>query len=320
MLDIKFIRKYPEKVKQGCEKKQVKVDIDLLLKLDKQRREMMIVLDEFRAKKNKASKDIASAKDKKEKQKIISEMQKIDKQSDKTKKQFQKIEKEFNDLMFQIPNMPFNDVPIGKDENDNVVSRKNAASGEPRPMGWGKIPKFNFKPKDHIELGQTLDLFDIKKASEVSGSRFSYLKNEAVLLEFALISYVFKTLIPEKFAPIIPPAMIKQTPYKGMGRLAPGDEDERYYIKKDGIYLIGSAEHTIGPLHMQEIFAEKELPARYLGFSPCFRREAGSYGKDVKGILRSHQFDKLEMFSFTTPENSEKEHKFLLSMQEKLVL
>jgi seryl-tRNA synthetase len=142
---------------------------------------------------------------------------------------------------------------------------------------------------------------------------------DLALMEFALVELAFKTLMKEEFTPVIPPVMIREEPYKGMGRLAAGQKEERYYIESDNLYLVGSGEHTMGPLHMNEVFAEKDLPKRYIGFSSCFRKEAGSYGKDTKGILRVHQFDKVEMFSFSTPDKSEEEHKFLLSMQERLM-
>ncbi|MCK4781534.1 serine--tRNA ligase [Candidatus Parcubacteria bacterium] len=309
MLDIKFIRNNPEKVKQGCAKKQVKVDIDLLLELDKQRREIMIILDEFRAKKNKASKDIVAAKDKKDKKKIISEMRKIDKQSDKTKKQFQKIEKEYKKLMLLVPNLPFDDVPVGKSDADNKVLQE-----------VGEKIKFDFKNKDYLEIAENLDLIDIKRAAKVSGSRFGYLKNEAVLLEFALVNFVFNTVLKKGFAPVAPPVMIKSEIMEAMGYIATKEDlAERYFFEKDNLFLVGTAEQSIGPMHKDEIFAQKELPKRYVAFSTCFREEAGSYGKDTRGILRVHQFDKIEMFSFCEPEKSKEEHEFFLNLEEKLM-
>lgn len=209
---------------------------------------------------------------------------------------------------YLLPNLISPDVPIGKDESENVVVRY-----------VGQLPKFDFLPKDHVELGKIYDLIDIERAAKVSGSRFYYLKNEAVLLEFALIKFVYDLVLKEGFIPIIPPVFIKENFYQGMGRLSLDDRDERYYLEKDDLYLVGSAEHTLGPYFANEILPEKDLPIRFLGFSTCFRREAGSYGKDVRGILRVHQFDKIEMFSFSLPEESEKEHQFLLSLQEKIL-
>ncbi|OGM89455.1 serine--tRNA ligase [Candidatus Wolfebacteria bacterium GWA1_42_9] len=207
----------------------------------------------------------------------------------------------------EFPNVFFSDVPRGKDESKNVVIKTA-----------GDIPKFDFEPKDHLDLGEALDIIDIKTASEVSGSRFAYLKKQGALLELALIQYAFNILNKEGFEAVIPPVMIKPEIYKKMGRLSESQKEDKYYIEKDDIYLVGSSEHTLGPLGMDKTFQEKELPKRYVGFSSCFRREAGSYGKDVKGILRVHQFDKVEMYSFAHPEKSEEEHQFLLSMQEKI--
>ncbi len=307
MLDIKFIRKNPDIVKEGCRKKQVKIDIDRLLEVDRKKREVLWALEDMLAQKNNASKLIAGMKDEIEKQKVISKMRELDKKSDRLKKEFDSLEKEFNDLMFQVPNLPQDDVPEGKDERDNLVLRE-----------VGEKPKFDFKPKGYLEIAEKLDLIDVKRAAKTSGTRFGFLKNEAVLLEFSLIGLAFETLIKENFVPILPPVLIKPEPFKGMGYLERGGE-EVYFLPKDNLYLIGTAEQIIGPMHSDEIFQEKDLPKRYLGFSSCFRREAGSYGKDTKGIFRVHQFDKVEMFSFCHPEKSREEHLFFLSMEEKLM-
>ncbi|HEA84447.1 MAG TPA: serine--tRNA ligase, partial [Candidatus Wildermuthbacteria bacterium] len=188
----------------------------------------------------------------------------------------------------------------------------------------------------NMEIGEELDIIDTKKASEVSGARFAYLKGGAALLEFALIHYAFEVLTSERiikkiansvkkgysstpFIPVVPPVMIRPEVFSKMARLSEDDKDERYYLKQDDLYLVGSAEHTLGPLHMKETLDEKELPKRYVGFSTSFRREAGSYGKDTKGILRVHQFDKLEIESFTTGENSLLEQEFIVALQEYLM-
>ncbi len=308
MLDIKFIRENPQKVSDGCAKKQVKIDIGELLRADKKRLQILNVLEDLRAKKNKASKDIASAKMQKEKQEIILEMQKLDKNSDRIQKKFKELNQKFDDLMLKIPNLPFDDVPTGKDENDNVVLRKN-----------GKIPKFDFKLKDHLEIGETLDIIDVKRASKISGSRFSFLKKEGALLELAMMNLAIDFLSKKGFSLIIPPVMLKKEIAKGTGYFESADEDEAYFIPKDDMYLVGTSEQSILTMHSDETFDEKELPKRYIGFSTCFRREAGSYGKDTKGILRVHQFNKLEMFSFCKPENSVKENKLFLKLEEELM-
>lgn len=201
------------------------------------------------------------------------------------------------------------DVPVGKDESENVVLRQ-----------VGKKPEFDFEPRDYMEIASVLDLIDIQRAAKVSGSRFGYLKNEAALLEFALVSYAFEILRNENFSPVIPPVMIKRRSMDAMGYIdTEEDRQERYFFPDDDLYLVGTSEQSIGPMHMDEILDENRLPLRYAGFSTCFRREAGSYGKDTKGILRVHQFDKIEMFSFTRPEDSATEHKLMLEIEEKLM-
>ena len=308
MLDIKFIRENPEKVKEGCQKKQVKVDIDRLLEVDKKRRETLQALEDMRAQKNKASKNIPKIKDEKERKKIILEMKELDKNSDRLDLTLKELDEEFNSLMFEVPNLPLDYAPVGKNEKENVVLKE-----------VGERPKFDFQPKSYLEIAENLDLIDIKRAAKVSGTRFGYLKREAALIEFALINFAFDTLIKEGFIPVIPPVMIKPEMALAMGYLEQTDDQEAYFLPKDNLYLVGTAEQSLGPMHAGEIFEEDSLPRRYLGFSTCFRREAGSYGKDTRGMFRVHQFDKVEMFSFSKPEDSVKEHNFFLSLEEKLM-
>jgi len=221
--------------------------------------------------------------------------------------------------------LPADDVPVGKDESENVVLRKR-----------GNLSKFNFAPQDHLQIGEFLNIIDVKKAGEIAGSRFYYLKGAAALLEYALVNWVFSRLSNPKFTqkiakkispkfpgtpfiPVVPPVMIKPEVYVKMARLDPGQEVEKFFISRDNLYLVGSAEHTLGPLHMDEIIDEAKFPIRYLGFSTAFRREAGSYGKDVRGILRAHQFDKLEMETFSLPGLSMQEQNFIVAIQEALM-
>jgi len=309
MLDIKFIRQNPDIIKEGGRKKQVKVDIDRLLEVDKKRREVLQALEDMRAQKNKSSKEISGTKVEKEKQKIILKMRELDKNSDRLNGDLKELNEEFKKLMFQIPNLPFADVPVGENEKDNVVLKE-----------VGEKPQFDFEPKDYLELAERLDLIDVKRAAKIAGSRSGFLKRELVLIEFALIKLAFDTLMKEGFVPILPPVMLKPEMAKGTGYFEAADIEEAYFLPKDNLFLIGTAEQSLLTMHTDEIFDEKELPRRYLGFSTCFRREAGSYGKDTKGIFRVHQFDKAEMFSFTKPEDSIKEHQFFLEIEEKLML
>jgi len=302
MIDIKLLRDNPDKIKKACKDKGVIVDIDKILELDKKKRELIQEIEGMKAEQKKMGKEqIEKAKNLKE------EIKKLE-------PELEKIEKEFNELFLQIPNLPLGDVPIGKDESENKVIRE-----------VGKKPNFNlpagrhgFKPKDYLELAEKLDIIDVKSAAKTSGSRFGFIKNGGALLEIGLIQLAFETLIKEGFIPVIPPTMIKPEMMKAMGYVERGG-DEIYHLEKDNLYLVGTAEQMIGPMHSEDVFEAKDLPKRYVAFSSCFRREAGSYGKDTKGILRVHQFDKVEMFSFTKPEDSIKEHKLMLSMEEKLM-
>jgi len=275
--------------------------------VDKKCRETLRALEDMRAQKNKANKEIREAKNKKEKEKIILKMRELDKNSDRLTKTLKELEGKFNNLILQIPNLPLDDVPVGRDERDNVVLRE-----------WGEKPKFNFQPKDYLSLGEDLDLIDVKRASKISGTRFGILKKGAVLLKFALRDLTSEILIKEGFVPVDPPVMIKPEIMRGMGYVERGAE-EIYYLRDDNLCLVGTAEQSLGPMHADEIFEEKELPKRYFAFTPCFRREAGSYGKDTRGIFRVHQFDKIEMFSFCLPEKSSQEHQFFLKMEENLM-
>lgn len=295
MLDIKYIREHPEEVKEGCKKKGFDCDVDQILKLDEKKRGLLLKIETLRADQGKLGKeDIAGAK------KIKEEVKELE-------PQLEEIDKNLHSLLILLPNLPQDAVPVG-DESVNVVLRQH-----------GKAPKFDFEPKDHLSLGESLEVLDVERAAKTSGSRFSYLKGDLALLEFALVDLAMKTAIKERFLPIIPPVLIKEEMMQAMGYIdTPEDLEERYYFEKEKLFLVGTAEQSVGPMHAGEIFDEKELPKRYIAFSTCFREEAGSYGKDTKGILRVHQFDKVEMFSFVHPEKSKEEHQFLVSLQESL--
>jgi len=307
MLDIKFIRENPEIIKNSCQKRGIKCDVEKLLKTDEERRKLMAKIENISAEKNRASKEIAKASDK-DKRKIIAGTKKIDKKGDKLKEDLEKIEEKFNELMLIIPNIIFEGVPEGKDDSQNVVLEK---VGEPT--------RFDFSVKDYMQLAEKLDLIDTERAAKIAGSRFGILKKEAVLLEFALINFAFEVLIKKGFIPIVPPVIIKPEMAWAMGYLEQTNKDEAYHLAQDDLYLIATAEQSLGTMRAKEILKEEELPLRYVGFSTCFRREAGSYGKDTKGILRVHQFDKIEMFSFVEPENSLKEHEFLLGVEKEMM-
>lgn len=301
MIDIQLIRENPERVKKGVVAKGYDGGlVDKVLGFDRERRELLQEVENLRAERNKAAKE-----------KNIEKGKLVKTQLTKKEPQLKEIEGEFEEAMLKIPNLPLDGVPAG-DESKNQVLRKN---GDPS--------KFDFKPRDHVELGEMLDIIDIPRAAKISGSRFSFLINEGALLEFALVQFAMETLVKEGFSPVIPPALIKQEITESLGYWH-GGGNENYYLVSNyevegpekgqplPLYLVGTGEHSVVPIHKDEIFNEKDLPKKYVAFSPCFRREAGSYGKDTKGIFRVHQFDKVEMVAFIKPEDDEKERRSLL--------
>lgn len=297
MLDIKFIRENPEKIKKATQDKQLDPKIvDKVLAIDKRRRVLLQKTDSLRAERNKLKKE------------EVERGREIKKQLKKLEPSLWDVQKEFEKLILLVPNPARPDVKVGKDESENEIIKK-----------WGEPPKFDFKPRDHAEIGETLDLVDVKRAANVSGPRFGYLKNEAVLLEFALVQFAFDALIKEGFTPLVPPVIIKEKMMRGLGYLEHGGREDMYVFEKDGLVFVGTSEQSIIPMHADEIFDEKELPKHYVGFSTCFRREAGAYGRDTRGIFRVHQFDKVEMIAYIKPENSDKEHEYLLSLEEGIV-
>ncbi len=305
MLDINFIREHADRARAGMEKKnQDPKIVDKFLRADEDWRAKTTIFDQLKAEQNALSKELSAGQS----EDLLSKAQLLKKRLADLEAAQADLKAKRDDALSRIPNIPFDDVPVGKDESGNKVVRE-----------VGKKPEFDFAPKDYLTLGENLGLINVKKAAEVSGSRFGYLLRDAAMLEFALVQLAFDTLTAKGFVPAVPPVMIKPKVYEGMGRLAADQKDERYYLEKDEMYLVGSSEHTMGPLHMNEVLEESSLPRRYVAFSTCFRKEAGSYGKDTKGILRVHQFDKVEMFSFANPKHSEEEHRFLLSCQEEMM-
>lgn len=299
MLDINFIRQNPEAVKKGTAAKNMDPQlVDTFLRLDTEWRECTTHVEELRAQ-----------------QKKLGEERKVDeaKQLKETIKQQEDVladvEKKREETIRQIPNMPFPDVIVGKNDKENTVLRE-----------VGTKPAFDFTPKDYLTLAEELDIIDVQRAAKVSGARFGYFKREAALLEFALVQYAFATAQKEHFIPVVPPVMIREEMMRGMGYLdRHEDQEETYYFEKDNMFLVGTSEQSVGPMLADEIIDAKEFPKRFIAFSTCFRREAGSYGKDTRGILRVHQFDKVEMFIFCRPDQSESEHQLLLSLEERLM-
>ncbi|HRN70206.1 MAG TPA: serine--tRNA ligase [Candidatus Woesebacteria bacterium] len=276
MLDINYIRENAEKVKQAAKNKNRKVDIDTILKLDEERRELIQQAQNLREERNSVSKQKPSAE-------IIARGKKLKEELKTIEDKLTEVEEQFTNLMLYVPNVPLEEVPIGQDESGNKELKK-----------WGKIPTFDFEIKDHIELGTSLDIFDLERGSKVSGFRGYFLKNEGAILHLALLFYVLQKLTKKGYTPFIAPSIVKQFTLFGSGHFPWGSEQDVYKLNEDDMYLSGTAEIPITAYYSGEILAEKDLPKKFVGFSPCFRKEAGAYGKDTKGLYRLHEFWKIE--------------------------
>ena len=319
MLDIKFIRVNREKIEQAAKNKNIQINLDKLFKLDEDKRKIQAKVGELRAEKNKLADSFKNSKPTGEE---LAQGRKIKNDIVSFENELEEISSEYTELLYKLPNIVSDDTPIGPDETGNKILRQ-----------VGTIPKFDFPPKDHMELGRLHKIIDTEKSTAISGLRFNYLFGEAALLQFALIQFVFETLTDQKiinglakksgnpsakiFIPVIPPIIARADIMKKMDRFDP--IDDRYYLPQDDALLVGSAEHTMGPLHLNEIIKAEDLPIRYIGYSTSFRREAGAAGKDSTGILRRHQFDKLEMECFSLPEYGLAEQNFIVAAQEYLV-
>lgn len=316
MLDMNYIREHRDLIKKNILDRGMTLDIDKLLSLDEERRRALSEIETLRAKRKQGSKQKPSDEE-------IAAMRLVGDDIKKREETLATIEEAWKDLLWKVPNILAEDTPIGPDESGNVVIRE-----------WGKQPKFSFTPKEHFEVAAAATCLDLARAAKVSGSRFVYIKGDIALLQFALIQFALSVVTNRKtlqkiakkqkidlpitaFTPVVPPVFIHPEVMHKMARLEP--REERYHIPSDDQYLVGSAEHTLGAMFMDEIIPEKELPRRYIGYSSAFRREAGSYGKDVKGILRLHQFDKLEFEIFSTSETGMTEQNFILAIQEYLM-
>ena len=309
MLDIKFIRENKDIVIAGAKKKHIAVDIDALLALDDKRRALQASIDEKRAEQNVASKAIASASNEEERQSVISKMQTLKELLRKEEESLQEVMKEWRALMVSVPNVPDMSVPDGESEKDNKEVKQ-----------WGEIPEFNFEPKDHVALLLANGMADYERGSKVAGFRGYFLKNDGARLVWALERFVEERFMNRSdFTPLIVPSMVRREPFMGTGYLPQSEED--LYKTQDGDYLAGTAEVGAMGYYMDEILDKKDLPVKFFAFSSCYRREAGSYGKDTKGIFRIHEFVKYEQVVLceASHEESVKHHEELTLNSEKLL-
>ena len=305
MLDPAILKNDIESLELNLERRNLDIDLKELTALDELRRELRFEAEKLRSEQKILGKQIASA-DEKTKNELLDQASQM---SEKVKDLFEKVDladKNFMDIWIKIPNLISTTSPDGTSDKENSEIKK-----------FGEIRNIN-NPKDHLEIAESLGLIDVQKASEVSGSRFSYLFGDLVKIEFNLVLWAMQQLSDKGFKPTIPPVLVRENALYGTG-FFPDDAEQVYEIPNDDLYLVGTSEVPLAALHSNEILDTATLPIRYAGFSTCFRREAGTYGKDTTGIFRVHQFDKVEMFSFCDPEKSEEEHKFILSVEEELL-
>jgi len=281
MVDIKLLRENPEIFREGAKKKGFDIDIDEILMVDEKRRKLQFSIDNRKKELSEKSKQMGKLSPE-EKGKLQEELKEFSRKIKEDERALRELEQKLNTLLLQVPNPPMDNVPEGKDESENVEIKR---VGEP--------PDFDFKPRDHVELGLMHDLFDIERGSKVAGTRSYYLKGDGALLENALMRYAIDVLVDRGYTPFVTPVIVKEECMVGSGYFPVGRE-EAYEIPRDGLFLIGTSEVTLVSYHMGEILSEEELPKKYAGYTTCFRREAGSYGKDVRGLYRVHQFQKVE--------------------------
>ncbi len=320
MLDIQFIRDNPELVAEKSKQKGYSVDITQLLGFDAARREILQRVEGLRRQRNELATGSKGRQPSDDQMKAGRQLK--DQVADLEHK-LAAVEQEFTALLKKVPNMPLDDVPVGTSEDENVVVKT-----------WGDKPAFDFEPKNHWQIGEAKGWIDKERATKVAASRFVYLKGDLVLLEFALWQFAFNKLTdesvikqviadnnlnvsPKPFVPVLPPAVAKKEVFEATGRL--NKEEQTYKIEGEDLWLNASAEHTLAPMYLDEILSEADLPLRYVGYTTAFRREAGTYGKDMEGLFRLHQFNKLEMESFNLPEESLQEHLLLVAIQEYLM-
>ncbi len=305
MIDPQLLKTNIEAIEENIRKRDLDIDLDKLKLLDESRRTLKFESEKLRADQKILGKEIASASEK-EKAILLEKAEKISNKVKSLSEETQQKDEEFFDAWIKIPNIVSSSSPVGKTDEDNKEVKK---VGEPK----------NIKnPMTHLEIGENLGLIDVERASKISGSRFSYLFGDLVKIQFNLVSYTLNKLSEKGFNPTIPPVLVRENALFGTG-FFPDDSDQVYEVQNDDLFLVGTSEVSLAALHTDEIIDIENLPLRYAGYSTCFRREAGTYGKDTSGIFRVHQFDKVEMFSFCDPEKSNEEHEHILAIEEEIL-
>ena len=307
MLDIRFIKEHLEQVKKNITDRNMVADADLVVKLYDEKTALQQKLDGLRQQRNENAAKMKGKLEQDVRNALIAEGKKLKEDIAELEKEFEDKEKAFKTAMMDIPNMAHPDAPIGKEDKENLEVKK-----------WGNIPQFNFQPKDHVELCEALDLVDFETATRVSGTKFYYLKNEAVILELALTRYVMDIIMKEGFTPFITPDVAKEEVAAGIGFNPRGEESNIYTVEGTGTCLVGTAEITLGGYFAGKTIDVSKLPIKMAGLSHCFRREAGAAGQFSKGLYRVHQFSKVEMFIYCLPEKSDEMHQYIRSVEEKI--
>ena len=306
MIDINLIRSDPDMVRGALARRGIDPPVDRILDLDVRRRALQTQVNAAQAEQKQRSKDVRNLSGD-DRQKLLDELKRLSDDIKEVAAQEDRLAVELKGLLLEVPNLPHESVPDGVGEENNLEVRT-----------VGIPPAFDFPVRDHLEIGELLGVIDMERAARASGARFAYLKGQVAFLEFALVRFALDRLAEHGFVPVVTPALVQRSTMEATGALMAG-EQQLYRIADDDMYLIGTAEVTLAALHRDEFVDAGSLPLRYAGFSSCFRREAGTYGKDTRGIFRVHQFDKVEMFSFTAADTSWEEHEFLLAREEEIL-
>ena len=305
MLDLKYIRENAKAVEENSRNRGVEVDVDLVVKLADRRSALIQELNELKQRQNQMAKSIGGERDEEARGMLIEESRALKEQLPSKERELHEVEERLREEQLKIPNMTHPDSPIGKDDTENVEIRR-----------WGEIPDFSFEPKDHVELGEHLGIIDFDAGAKTTGSKFYFLRGDAVLLELGLIRYAMDILMGRGYQPTITPDLARDQMLVGTGFIPRGPETQIYSVEETDLSLIATAEIPLAGQHADEIIEEKKLPLRYAGLSHCFRTEAGSHGRASRGLYRVHQFTKVEMFAFTTPDQSEALHEEMVEIEE----
>jgi seryl-tRNA synthetase len=307
LLDLKFIRENARAVEENCRNRGVEADVGLVVELADRRSALIQETNELKQRQNQMAKSIGRERDEDARARLIEESRAMKEQLPSEERELHEVEERLRDEQLKIPNMTHPDSPIGKDDTENVELRR-----------WGEVPDFSFEPKDHVEIGETLGIIDFDAGAKTTGSKFYFLRGDAVLLELGLIRYALDIIMERGYSPTITPDLARDQMLVGTGFIPRGPETQIYSVEGSDVSMIATAEITLAGQHVDDIIEERDLPLRYAGLSHCFRTEAGSHGRASRGLYRVHQFTKVEMFAFTTPDESEGMHDEMVEIEERI--